>query len=59
MRRYSVVDVLKEVEEEEISVISILKEILLPDLADHLNCLVSGSICMYISYEDNRSRGGI
>lgn len=37
MRRYSVVDVLKEVEEEEISVISILKEILLPDLADHLN----------------------
>lgn len=37
MRRYSVVDVLKEVEEEEISIISILKEILLPDLADHLN----------------------
>lgn len=37
MRRYSLVDVLKEVEEEEISIISILKEILLPDLADHLN----------------------
>ena len=37
MRRYSVVDVLKEAAEEEISIISILKEILLPDLADHLN----------------------
>ena len=37
MRRYSMVDVLEEVAEEEISVISILKEILLPDLADHLN----------------------
>lgn len=37
MRRYSLVDVLKEVEEEEISIISILKEVLLPDLADHLN----------------------
>ena len=37
MRRNSLVDVLKEVEEEEISIISILKEILLPDLADHLN----------------------
>lgn len=37
MRRYSLIDVLKEVEEEEISIISILKEVLLPDLADHLN----------------------
>ena len=42
------VDVLEEVAEKEISVISILKEILLPDLADHLNWSNSFWVHLYV-----------
>ena len=41
MGRYSVVDVLREVEEKKISIINILKEIVLPDLGDHFELVGS------------------
>lgn len=41
MGRYSVVDVLREVEEKKCSIINILKEILVPGLADHFELVGS------------------